>query len=249
MLLERAAACCSSKIIVVCDRDRQAGIASGIAPEQKFAIVRYGIEHDESFKEAPAIRGSLGIKDNEAVIGTVSCLKPQKSPADFIRVAALVKKKITNARFVLVGDGDLRRQLQALIRKLKLEDTVMLLGWRRDAATIVQAFDIFVLTSLWEGLPVAVLEALAAGKPVVATDTGGVEEVVTEGENGFLVGRKDVIGTSERIIRLLSEPELLRRMSEKARASISSSYQQQEMVSQTEALYALALGQGKSDDR
>ncbi|MGE5197961.1 MAG: glycosyltransferase family 4 protein, partial [Deltaproteobacteria bacterium] len=180
--LERVAAAFTDKFIVVSNYDRLKGLHNGIGTQDRYIIVRYGIDREEpATKASDAIRKELKITPEDLIVTMVSCLKPQKSPKDFLRLASLVVNKLSNVKFVLAGDGILRATVEDMIDRSSLRPNVILLGWRTDISRILSATDIFVLTSLWEGLPIALLEGMSCAKPVIATDTGGVAEIIKDG--------------------------------------------------------------------
>ena len=152
------------------------------------------------------LRRELGAESGTSLVGTVACLKPQKAPEDFIEVAKLVTRSLPNVRFILVGDGELRAKIESLIAHHHLHDRVHLTGWRRDIPAVMHAFDIFLLTSHWEGLPRVLLEARVSGLPIVATNVGGADEVVVGPGIGKLCQRGDINGLATAIIRTVSSP-------------------------------------------
>lgn len=152
------------------------------------------------------MRKELGAAPGTRLIGTVACLKPQKAPEDFIEVAKLVTQSVPSVRFVLIGDGELRPKLEWLIARYGLHGHVQIAGWRRDIPVVMQALDIFLLTSHWEGLARVLLEARAAGLPIVATNVGGADEVVVGPAIGELYRAGDIVGLANALIRILSNP-------------------------------------------
>jgi glycosyltransferase involved in cell wall biosynthesis len=156
--------------------------------------------------ERERIREELGIGRETPLVGTLACLKPQKAPLDLVRVAVRVGERVPEAHFFLAGDGELRREMEEEIAAAGLGRRFHLLGWRRDVRALLSACDVFALTSLHEGLPRAILQALAAGKPIVASHVDGIPEAVTEGQNGHLLEPRDVAGFAERIASLLADP-------------------------------------------
>jgi glycosyltransferase involved in cell wall biosynthesis len=151
------------------------------------------------------LRRELGAGPSRLLIGTVSCLKPQKAPEDFVKVAALIAQEFPEARFALAGDGELRDRVEHLVREKGLCGRFRLLGWRRDIPLVMSALDVFVLTSRWEGLPCVLLEARAAAIPVVATNVGGAREAIEEGVHGWLCPAGDVEGMARQVCRVLRE--------------------------------------------
>ena len=145
--------------------------------------------------------------------------------------------KETTVKFVLVGDGILREEIETLIAKFNLEQQVILTGWRRDIACILSAIDIFVLTSLWEGLPISALEAMAVSLPVVATNTGGISEIVWEGKTGFLVSPGDMNRMADKLKYLLGDEDLRNQIGRNAKDSLGSDFSIENTLKDTETLY------------
>lgn len=192
LFLEKFAAQFTKKIIVVSEHDFYKGINNNIGSRDKYLLLRYGIDFSEFMPDKTIdTRGELGLDKDDFVVGMISCFKQQKSPQDFIKLAVKMFEASLEAqerlKFLLVGDGRLRSNIELLINKFNLKDRVILTGWRRDIPRILSAIDVFVLTSLWEGLPVVVLEAMCSGKPIIATNTGGIAEIVSDSKTGFLV--------------------------------------------------------------
>jgi len=235
--LERLSAHFTDKLIVVSNYDKQKGLNNRIGKENKYTLIRYGIDYTEFNLQEQNIRKELGIDTQDLIVGMVSCLKPQKCPQDFIKLAFLVKRVLTNVKFLLVGDGILRESIQRLIAQLNLESNVVLTGWRRDIPQILAAIDIFALTSLWEGLPIAALEAMASSRPVVATRTGGIAEIIREGQTGFLVFPGDMLQMSERLTLLLKDKNLRAQIGQNARESLDFNFALTNMIRENENLY------------
>jgi len=209
IILEKICAVFTNKIIVVSGFDKEKGLKNLIGRKDQYILVRYGIDNQvfRDTKKRNEARESLGLTDADLVIGMVACFKIQKAPLDFIELAGLIKKDFPGAKFVLVGDGELRKKINARIKQLNLEGQVILTGWRNDIATILSGLDIFVLTSLWEGLPIAALEAMAVGLALVVTDTGGIKEVIINDKTGYLVKPHDILSMQNRLAELLNNTQ------------------------------------------
>ncbi|MCX5696728.1 MAG: glycosyltransferase family 4 protein [Candidatus Omnitrophica bacterium] len=236
--LERYCAKFSDKIIVVSDHDRKIGLKLYIGSPEKYRLIHYGIDYNEFLKSNRDARKEFGLAHEDLVVGMVSCFKPQKAPQDFIALARAVREGLDGVKFILAGDGVLRNQLRRLIKRYKLEKNVTLLGWRRDIPQFLSCLDVFVLTSLWEGLPIAALEALASSLPVVATDTGGIREVISDGDNGFLLSPGDMSGLAEKVTALLKDKDLKGRMGLKAKESLGETFRLENMQKSYYNLYA-----------
>lgn len=235
--LERVTANFTDKLIVVSNYDQQIGLNNYIGAKSKYKLIRYGIDYSKFNSKRGNLRAELGIKINDLVVGMVACLKPQKCPQDFIKLAFLVNKELSGIKFILVGEGILRKKTEKLIVGLNLQKQFILTGWRRDIPGILSAIDIFVLTSLWEGLPIAVLEAMASSKAVISTHTGGVGEVIVNAKSGFLVPRHDMKMMSQRLVFLLKNEALRGQIGKEAKNSLGNVYCVQNMIRDTENLY------------
>jgi glycosyltransferase involved in cell wall biosynthesis len=176
------------------------------------------------------------------VVGVIANLKPQKAPLDFVRVAALVCRRRRDVDFVYVGDGPLKGDAAGLARTLGLEGRVHFLGWQREPRALAAAFDVFLLPSLWEGLPCVFPQVLSMGVPVVASQVDGAAEAVKEGVNGYLCQPRDVEAMADRVGALLDRPALRRRLAAGARRGVGPEFGFDAMVEKTQALYAGAVG-------
>lgn len=177
-------------------------------PAQKVHVIPNGID-TERFAPLPdthRLRESLGIDPSAPVVGIVAALRPEKNHRLFLRAAQTVHTKLPQTRFVIVGDGPERAGLEQEARERGLSDAVMFLGTRDDVPQVVATFDLFTLTSDNEANPVSILEAMALGKPVVATDVGSVAQSVREAVTGYLVPAGDHAALAQRWLELLYNP-------------------------------------------
>jgi glycosyltransferase involved in cell wall biosynthesis len=156
-------------------------------------------------KARDGVREELGIPKDAPVVGSVANLKPHKGHEHLLRAAVVVRRSLPEARFVLVGQGPLERKLRARARALGVEEAVIFTGYREDALQVMQMFDVFVLASVQEGLAIALIEAMALGKPSVVTRVGGLPEVVHDGEEGFVVPPSDPLALARAIITVLQD--------------------------------------------
>jgi glycosyltransferase involved in cell wall biosynthesis len=175
----------------------------------------------------------------------VARMRPVKGHTFFLEAAARVSREIQDARFILVGDGPLRHEIEDRIARLGISDRVHLLGERSDASQLVASFDLAVLASLHEGLPNAVMEAMAAGVPVVATAVGGTRELIVDGETGYLVPPADVLALGERISFALQNEEISSAIAERGREFVTDRFAVERMVESVESLYDELLRESK----
>jgi glycosyltransferase involved in cell wall biosynthesis len=211
----------TTHFIAVSQANLRKGISLRLFDQQNVTLIPEAVDfrrfHKARFDPRQKIR-QLGLDPDRPLIGMVACLKPQKAPLDFIRIARLVHKRYPIASFILIGDGVLRNRVEQAIRRWGLDKNVRLLGWRRDVEEILPCLTLFVLTSQWEGLPLVFLEARLSGLPIVATCVDGATDVIQEGLNGYLLPPGDVEGMAERIIELLENPDRARKMGKAALA-------------------------------
>lgn len=240
IFLERITAAFTTKIICVSKKDIQTGLKYKIAPEEKFELIKYGIPLNlfkNSVCDKEKKKKELGIDNDYPVVGMISCLKPQKSPVDYVRACIEVYNKMPDINFLLIGDGALKHRCKSELRKSSLNGRFIFTGWRRDISDILDIIDVVVLTSKWEGLPIAIIEALSKGKPVVATDTGGVKELVKEGITGYITRLGDHKHTADRILSILKNKDFFLKMCGEAGKSIDGSFDVKAMAVNMDNLY------------
>lgn len=217
----------------------------GILRPDDWVLCRDAVPIDDFMASAPR-REQLGawrVPGDRVVVGMVACLKPQKSPLDFVETGARVLESRSDVHFVMAGDGELRSQVEARIEALGVGDHFTLLGWQRNMPEVYRNLDVFVLTSLWEGQPCVFAEAMASGLPIVATDADGAREAVLDGETGFVCRRRDIEAIAGAVARLASDPELRRQMGERAR-SRAAEFDIDTSVRRLEAAYRERLQTG-----
>lgn len=214
-------------------------------PAGKVMIIPYGVD-TESYRcgNAAEARKRLRLNDDDLIIGMVGRLHPQKGHVYLIEAAGGIVQRFKNVRFVLIGDGGMREELSALVEARGLQDRFLFLGFRDDVSCLVEAFDIFTLPSLYEGLPNVVLEAMASGRPVVATAVDGTKEAVVDGETGILVPPRDAERLEKALCELLADPARARRYGEKGRERVESFFNLKHQVSAFERLYESSYAGG-----
>jgi glycosyltransferase involved in cell wall biosynthesis len=201
--------------------------------------VRLNIGSDEIVRE----RNEWGWPPGAPVVGTVARLHRQKGIIYLLRAAPRILAAFPDARIAVVGEGPRGESLRREARRRGLESRFLFLGERQDAASILSLFDIFVLPSLWEGLPFVLVEASTLAKPIVATAVDGTPEVIADGKTGLLVPPGDPGALAEAVIRLLKDREEARRLGETARALVPPRFPLRRMVEQTQSLYLELAGQ------
>jgi glycosyltransferase involved in cell wall biosynthesis len=226
------------RILVNSEAIREHIIEHDSAPPGKIVVIRNGVvpvpsranAHDELCRE-------LGLDAGSTLVGIVARLQAVKGHRFFIEAAARVLRSRTDAHFVLVGDGPLRTEIENQAAALGITDHVHLLGDRAGVSRLVAAFDLLVLASLHEGLPNAVMEAMAAGVPVVATSVGGTKELIADGETGYLAPPSDSAALADRILFALGDEVHREEIVSAARRRITSTFSIERMVESVENLY------------
>lgn len=241
--LEKLTLPITDKLIVVSSLNIEKGLADGIGKPENYVVIRSGIEldrfgHPQVSREAT--RAAWGIPQDAVVIGSVTRLSPQKAPRDFVQAAAEVAQRYPQAYFMMVGDGPLRGEVEALAAQLGIADRLVLTGLRRDVPELMAAFDLFALSSLWEGLPRVLPQAMATSLPIVATACDGSAEAITEGVNGFLVPPGEPALLAERLCRLLEDPTLAKQMGAAGYARVAE-FSDRGMVDAIATLYTKLL--------
>lgn len=241
--LERLCARWTTRLVYVSVANAQYAERQKLGLAKDATIIRSGVRLADfpAKVDAAKLKMSVGIGMHKPVVVSIGNLKPQKNAVDFVLAAAKVSKKFPEARFVFIGDGPERRALEAKSFALGLEGKLMFLGWRRDGAQWLAAADIFAMTSLWEGLPRALVEALRSGLPAVCYATDGVVDVLRDGENGFVVPAGDADALADRLGLLLGDDALRRKLGAAAAASIGPEFDIDGMVRAQETLYESLL--------
>lgn len=244
--LERWMAAMSDALVVVSSVLEEMGLREGIGRPGQYVTIYSGIdlaEFDQSASERDQKRRELGIPAGVPVIGTIGRLSPQKSPEDFLAAARKVIQQMPEVRFLIVGDGPLRGRVEESIRAAGISDKVLLTGIRHDVPGLMASLDVFVLSSLWEGLPRVIPQAMAAGRPVVCTNVDGNAEAVLDGVNGLLVPARDTDALADAILQLLRDPGLARQMGLEGQRRVTK-FSAQKMLEDIEMLYQKLLFEG-----
>jgi glycosyltransferase involved in cell wall biosynthesis len=211
---------------------------------QQFTVIPFGVDVDRFGTPAAATRRELGLQDDGAVVGTVCRLvEPKKGLSILLQAMSELKRRLRKppCQLLIVGDGPARETLEALRDRLELSEWVVFTGTRRDIPRVLHAMDAFVLPSLYEGFGIAILEAMAAAKPVVATTVGGIPEFVVPGDTGLLVEPGHATALAEAIERLLCEPERARQMGIRGRERVLAGFQMSTVVRRHEQVYEACL--------
>lgn len=212
-------------------------IGDGVDPDRTTTVYE-GIDlHRVQVEPAANIHAEFWLPTHAPIVGAVAALTQEKGHKYLIDAAALVVRDVPDARFVILGEGDLRQTLERQVKELHLDKHVVLPGFRADILSFIKSFDIFVMSSLFEGLGTSLLDAMALSKPAVASDTGGIPEVVSHGETGLLVPPRDARELAAAIVNLLKDPGRRERMGRAGLERVKRLFSADTMVERTLGVY------------
>jgi glycosyltransferase involved in cell wall biosynthesis len=238
--IEKLLARATDRIVTLSPALKTDLVGMHIAPPEKIDIVPLGMDLEPLIRGAERrgeLRAELGLQPGQPLVGIVGRLVPIKNHRLFLEAARSMVDSGSPARFVVVGDGGLRPALEALASELGIAGRVNFLGWRQDMAAVYPALDLLALTSDNEGTPVAVVEAMAAGVPVVATAVGGVPDVIRDGETGTLVPPGDAGALVNAWLASLAGGERAEQMKTRAREDVVQRFGRERMISAMADLY------------
>jgi glycosyltransferase involved in cell wall biosynthesis len=248
-LLERWLATKTTALVAVSPQVRDDLVALGVAPRERFVVVRLGIELEQRVAAERDGRGEsrrvLGIGPDRFAVGWIGRMTGVKRTDDVLRAFRRLRDRGVDACLCMVGDGPDRPAVERRAHELGIMRDTLFLGYQEEVAPYYAAFDAMILPSINEGTPVSALEALAAGRPVVATRVGGVPDVVREGENGFLVDAGDVDALADRLARLAADPELRELLGAAGRARVVPRYSVERLVDDIDLLYRSLLASSR----
>jgi glycosyltransferase involved in cell wall biosynthesis len=247
IFLERWTARITNTIVALTPQERADHLRFRIAPKEKFTVIHSGVDL-RTFRadryQPSETKALLGIPPETTVAGTVGRLTPVKGQEVLLRAASELICRGEKIFLVLLGDGELRRDLEQLALRLGIAESVRFFGWRPDVAQIMAAFDIFCLPSLNEGMGKVLVEAMAMGKPIIASSIGGIQDIVRSGENGILVPVGDAAAWAEAIASLCRDPEERRRIGD-AGMQMAPRYSSEEMIKRIDQMYGKLLNKNK----
>lgn len=250
IIIERIMANFTDKIIVVSPKQKESLAEEfKIAKKEKIEVIRLGFELEKFLNIAIDnlyYKEKLGLSRECITIGIIGRLTPIKNHRMFIEVAAQIVKNTplrNQIKFIIIGDGELRGELESLAQERGIAADVEFMGWQDKMSDIYAALDIVTLTSLNEGTPVSLIEAMASGRAVIATDVGGVSDIVRHNETGLLVKSGDIVSLKEHLIYLIEHPEERLRLGLAARESVKTLYLKDRLIRDVEKLYSDLIAQ------
>lgn len=236
MFLDRLTARFSNRIIVVSEASERFCVEEERLPEDRITLIYNGISLDE-FDRLDDTEPAPLFNDNFPIVGSIGRLCWDKGYQYLLQAARIILTERPGVHFAIIGDGPMRKELEEESERLGLKDKVLFTGMRKDVKGLLKQFDIFVLSSVNEGLPIALLEAMANLKPVAVTDAGGCREVVNHQLNGLVVPREDSEKLAQAIKLLLTDKDLSRRLAEAGRQRVKEKFNARDMVMKIDDVY------------
>jgi glycosyltransferase involved in cell wall biosynthesis len=232
------------RFIAASEAIRQMLLSDGVAAERT-VTVHEGIDVDHVLAAPPVnVHEAFWLPHGAPIVGNVAALVPHKGQRYLVEAAHVVIQAMPDVRFVILGEGELREHLVRLVHERHLEKHVLLPGFRTDVLGCLKSFDLFVMSSITEGLGTSLLDAMACSRPIVATRAGGIPEIVDEGVSGLLVPPRDAHALADAIIKALEDEPLRRRLGAAGFERVRERFTVERMVAQTAAVYASVAGKG-----
>lgn len=252
--IERLLDMVTDHYISVSEHYKQMGCKSGLFAASKVDTIANGLGTPPLSKKDKVVmraqlREQLALSPQSFVVGSVTRLEPQKAVDVLIEGFSLFAQRNPNAHLLIAGDGYLRNDLEMLSQKLKIRKQVHFLGWREDVRDLLTVFDVFALSSRWEGLPIAILEAMSCHCPVVSTAIGGVPEIIESEYNGLLIPDGDAVSLGKALLRIFQDQTFSARLAEKAFLHFEKKFSIERMVHEHEALYRRLLCMAPAQNR
>ncbi len=244
--LEKIAASFTHRMIVVTQKDIEKGLRKGIGKPHQYILIRSAIPLDEFLHKSTdktELRLEFGIPPKVPVVGTVGRLSPQKNPLEWLEIAAKIAASKPNCYFLLVGDGPLRGEVENHIKKLNLQNRVILTGLRRDVPRLLSLMDVFLLTSLWEGLPRVLPQAMCVEVPIVAYASDGVAEIIKHDQTGLICAPGEINVAASYCLQILDSPDLRNKLIAQAKKLATEQFDLRSMIRQLEELYLGLVGE------
>ena len=223
-LIERIQAPFTKKIVCISEAEKKSAIKNKICREDEISVIANGVDIDSINSVPKKSRNELGIPKDAIVIGQVGRLTPQKAPDIFVKMAAIVKKEIPNAFFVMVGDGELRPTVDELIKKFHLEDSFLITGWVENPTVYLKSMNVATLLSRWEGFGLALAEYMCVGVPLVATNVDAIPYVVSDKVDGILVEKDDFEQAAKSVIKILQNKKIADALTKNGLVTVNTKY-------------------------
>lgn len=254
IILEKIVSLFTNKIISVSKECIKYGIKYGIGDISKYELIHSGVDYNEIIElsnknsEFLNFKNKFFLNSNEILIGSISCFKPQKNLIDILNIAKIVVNQIPDIKFIIVGDGVQRKYFENKIIEYNLSDKVILTGWLQNPYILLKQFKLFLLTSLWEGLPRVFIESIILEIPILTYHIQGATEVIINNVTGYIFEKYDFEQMSEKIIELLNDDSKLAKIKTNIsnfKKNMPKDFEINIMADKISKLYSKILSSGK----
>ncbi len=235
--VEKISAHFCDKIVCISDAEKESALREKICKPSKLQVIYNGIDLEEIKNTVPKTRKELNIPEDAFVVGMVGRLSKQKAPDVFVKAAKLIKQKIPNAYFLMVGDGELRDQIEAMIHKFNLDSSFLITGWVDNPTSYMKIMNVGCLLSRWEGFGLVLPEYMACGLPIIATNVDAIPNIVHNQKNGLLVNSDDSDSVADDVILLYNNESLRRKIIMNAYKDVKKNYDIRRVAVDTINLY------------
>lgn len=234
--VERISAYFCNKIVCISDAEKESALREKICKPDKLQVIYNGIDLEEIKNTKPKTRKELGIPEDAFVVGQVGRLSEQKAPDTFVKAAKMIKEKIPNAYFILVGDGELRGQIEKMIDRFDLDSSFMITGWVDNPTSYMKIMNVGCLLSRWEGFGLVLPEYMACGVPIVATDVDAIPNIIRNDVNGILVRKDACYEISNACLKIRENHILNKKIISNAKLD-ATAYDSKRVIKQSVVLY------------
>lgn len=210
--VERISTHFCDKIVCISDAEKESALREKICKSDKLQVIYNGIDLEEIKNTKSKSRKELGIPEDAFVVGQVGRLSEQKAPDTFVKAAKLIKEKIPKAYFILVGDGELRGQIEKMIHEARLDNSFLITGWIDNPAAYMKIMNVGTLLSRWEGFGLVLPEYMACRVPIVATDVDAIPNIIQDSKNGILVRKNNFEAVSKAVNELFDKSSLRKQL-------------------------------------
>lgn len=235
--VEKISAHFCDKIVCISDAERESALREKICKPSKLQVIYNGIDLEEIEKTTPMSRAQIGVPEDAFVVGMVGRLSKQKAPDTFVKAAKLIKEKIPNAFFLMVGDGELRDQVESMINQYDLGSSFLITGWVDNPTSYMKIMNVGCLLSRWEGFGLVLPEYMACGVPIVATNVDAIPNIIQDGVNGMLVDKDDYHKAADAVDRLFKQPDLTFSLVKTADNIVKTKFDGKRVAQNSEQLY------------
>ena len=235
--VEKISAHFCDKIVCISDAEKESALREKICKPSKLQVIYNGIDLEAIKNTIPKTKAELNIPEDAFVVGMVGRLSKQKAPDVFVKAAKLIKDKIPNAYFLMVGDGELRGQVENLIHQYDLGSSFLITGWVDNPTAYMKIMDVGMLLSRWEGFGLVLPEYMACGVPIVATNVDAIPNIIKDGVNGMLVNKDSFVGVQKVCTGLKNDTELKDRIIASAKSMVRNKFGAKRVAKESIGLY------------